>query len=155
MYKHVPCPYHIGICWSFCIPTWFLDTHPHTALCYNFLSSWPWIPSTSACFLSLSQVSCYQRQKEILLLPLVTQGPHETCYGCLVSFPFPEAKRYLSPLPPVLPGLLGNPKRIFFHIVLERIRVNVSFIHGSPDCWVIFVNTHFNFYWFKSRKDNA
>lgn len=144
MYNHAPCPHHNGICWSFSIPTWFLDTHPYTALCYNFLSSWPWISSTSACFLSLSQASCYQRQKEFLLLSPATQGPHETCCGFLAFSPSSAAKRHLSPLAPVLLGLLGNPKRIF-SIVLERIRVNTSFIHGSPNCLVVSVNTPFIF----------
>lgn len=154
MYNHAPCPYHIGICWSFCIPTWFLDTQLFTALCYNFLSSWPWIPSTSACFLSLSQVSCYQRQKEFLLLSPVTQGPHETCCGFLPYSISKAAERHHGLLAPVLTGLLGNPKRIL-SIVLERIRINTPFIHGSPNCLVVSVSTPFNFYWLKGRKDSA
>ena len=58
----------------------FLYSHPvswHTsctALCYNVLSSWPQIPSTSVCFLFLSQVSCYQWQRKSCCFLLLLRG---------------------------------------------------------------------------------
>ena len=52
--------------------------------------------------------------KEILLFSLVTQGPQETCYGCLVPSPSLGAKKPLNPLTPIFNWLLGNPKIVFF-----------------------------------------
>lgn len=100
------------------------------------------------CLFSFSQPTVLLSvTKEILLFSLVTQGPQETCYGCLVPSPSLGAKKPLNSLTPIFSGLLGNPKIVFFLTLFQKsLRVNVFFIPGTSNHLVPSVNVPFTLY---------
>lgn len=107
-----PIPHHIGICWGFYIPTWFLDIH--SALLFVIISS-HYDHRSLQHLPALSQPT--------VLSPEAKGNPDSfSCYvgttGLLLWLPV--AASLAAKRSSIL--LLGNPKGIFLHIIPEKIK---------------------------------